>query len=172
MRIITFAYPIRYTRGALAPKQSLGYGTGGSSAWAEADGAAPAVGYKPILVTAKRRTGFSYYSVRTKSTARLNENTRLSMAVFGACSAYVKAIKDTPAAIAALSSIYTASKSKLTLREWLFAGLSPMLRDKAESATFAADQNTYIIYNVWQYAGTPNIQLPPAIVSKFNAQLG
>lgn len=94
------------------------------------------------------------------------------MAVFGACSAYVKAIQDTPAAIAALSSIYTASKSKLTFRAWLFAGLSPMLKNKAESAAFTADRDTYIIYNVWQYAGTPNIQLPPAIVTKFNAQLG
>lgn len=166
MRRVEYIVPIDAMRGSLCERQVLEYAESNNPAWYAPDGLQPALNYKPILVVAKRDKQ-RYYMVRTKSSARVDNSSKMSWAVFGGACALFGGINGSTSIKNQLMNIYRAASPNVKFRRWCFNALRPMLQNKALSCTFGSGASAVTLLNPWQNSGSSTVNVDADIYNKF-----
>lgn len=160
MKRIEFIAPVESMRGNLSGSQELDYRENNNPAYEAPDGDAHALNYQPRFVGAKRsKDGLKYFSVRTKSTTKLNAKTRMTMALLGVLAAVKTAVKnDGTARWANLQSIYAYrmehggddAGSGISFDKWLSYWLRRMLQYKQNTVVLTAQGLSVTIHNPYE----------------------
>lgn len=155
MKRIEFIAPVESMRGNLSGSQDLKYRENNNPAYEAPNGDAHALNYQPRFVGAKRsKDGLKYFSVRTKSTTKLNAKTRLTMAVLGSIAAMKSALKTLHVVDwAQLQRAYAYMVEHgidvpNTFDKWINREFGTMLRYKTESVAYtiaAASINVTVV---------------------------
>ena len=142
MKRIEFIAPVESMRGNLSGSQNLVYRENNNPAYEAPDGDAHALNYQPRFVGAKvSKNGLKYFAVRTKSTTKLTNKSRMAMAVLGVTAAWKSALKTGHAVDwAKLESMYVYAKEhgisvESTFNKWIANIMGQMLRYKVASRT-------------------------------------
>ena len=143
MKRIEFIAPVESMRGNLSGSQELQYRENNNPAYEAPNGDAHALNYQPRFVGAKRsKDGLKYFSVRTKSTTKLNNATRMTMAVLSVVAAMKSALRTAHAADwAKLQQAYAYQVQHGisvpdTFDKWIFEIFGQMLKYRQSSYVF------------------------------------
>lgn len=143
-RRISYIAPIESMSGNISGGQELEYPTNDNKAWdAPEDGASYARNYKPRYVAAVRRSdGRLYFAVKSKTAVRINNDTRMTMAVLGGFGAIYAGIMNDNGLKTALINLYLPQKAagsfSGTFREFIAEKVVPMLQNRQVAAAFPA----------------------------------
>lgn len=167
---ITYLCPVDYMLGSLSGRQDIVYSTDGARAYELADNTTTtAVGYRSILVAHRRRkTNLRYFQVRTKTTVKMSEEYRLSLAVLGgAASLFAAIVRDGGAMYQECVSQWQKYGKGLTFRAFLFPYICTMLRNGQEYGDVGDSE---VLDNPW-ICQSPAVEVPQEVYDKFSSVL-
>lgn len=156
-------------RGCLSGSQNLSSAYDGTSAYGIADNSrVSAEGYNAKVVAKVAHSGtrrmLKYFQVRTRTTVNMTNNMRLNLALLGGSAAiYAAIVRDKSSLI--YSDCMRVCPLDCTLRAFLIPILREGLMNGTPLITIADDVQ---IANPWKYSGTQTVNLPTAILGKFN----
>lgn len=180
MKRIEFIAPVTAMRGNISGSQVLTYSKYGQRAFDIAgDGRVSPYKYEAKYIGAKRtRNGKTFFSLKTRSTVNLGDNSRLAMAAFGGACSLAKATSRSLTILTHLQFIFQDEQQKgiidstMLFRNWLQTKVYPMLKEKENSVIIANDEYTVTINNPWISGGSgTDVAVPAEVKAKFNAYL-
>lgn len=145
--------PFEVLTGNLGSKQDLRYREHDNKAYEAPDGIARAKNYRTRYVGVRRADGSVYFMVKKKSTANLNNTTRMTMALLGVVASMKSAMKTSHAADwSKLQQAYAYQQSHSiqvpdTFDKWVNEIFRTMLRYKQESYSFNQASISVTVYN-------------------------
>ena len=175
--------PFDVLTGNLGSKQDLRYREHDNKAYEAPDGIARAKNYRTRYVGVRRADGTTYFMVKKKSTANLNNKTRTAMALLGSIAAIKSALMVGHSTDwANLHSIYNyrmahggdEAGSKISFDKWLNYWLRQMLQYKQSSNTLTASGISVVItnpFNLSDYDISSVLAIATDVFRKFNPQL-
>lgn len=176
MKRIEFIAPVESMRGNLSGSQDLKYRENNNPAYDAPNGDAHALNYQPRFVGAKRsKDGLKYFSVRTKSTTKLNAKTRSTMAILGSIAAIRSALMVASSTWANLHAIFEYRKehgwdeagTDISFNKWLDYWLRRMLQYKQETLTLTASGISVVIKSPYISFDAESTAINKAVFSKF-----
>lgn len=177
MKRIEFIAPVESMRGNLSGSQDLKYRENDNPAYEAPNGDAHALNYQPRFVGAKRsKDGLKYFSVRTKSTTKLNAKTRTTMAILGSIAAIRSAIQfDGGTDWANLKAIYEyrkehggdAAGSGISFNKWLDYWLRQMLMYKQYTLTLTSSGLSVTIQSPYNSYDSDGLEIKQDVFAKF-----
>ena len=178
MKRIEFIAPVESMRGNLSGSQELVYRENNNPAYDAPDGDAHALNYQPRFVGAKvSKSGLKYFAVRTKSTTKLTNKSRMAMAVLGVTAAMKSAMKTSHTADwAKLQQAYVYQKEHgievpETFDKWVNKIFGDMLRYHQEKFSFNQASIAVTVYNPYENH-TNALIIKNTIWLKFHEVLG
>lgn len=177
MKRIEFIAPVESMRGNLSGSQDLEYRENNNPAYDAPNGDAHALNYQPRFVGAKRsKDGLKYFSVRTKSTTKLNARTRKTMAILGSIAAIRSAEQfNGSSEWSQLHAIYQyrmehggdAAGIGISFNKWIDYWLRDMLMYKKSSLTLTASGLSVTIDNPYNAYDADALAIKKQVFAKF-----
>lgn len=179
MKRIEFLAPVEAMRGNLSGNQKLVYDGDKRAYDVTGGGKVAAQNYDNRYIGAKRvRTNLKYFSLKSKSTTDLGENSRLAMAAFGGACSLAKYALTTLSILSSLQQIFIAKQlakvipATMKIRNWVQTEVYPMLKTSQASVTISEGETSVTINNPWITGGTgTDVTIPADILAKFNSAL-
>ena len=168
--------PFEVLTGNLSGAQKLEYKENNNPAYEAPNGSAGARNYVTRYIGARRADGKTYFAVRRKSTAVLNNKTRMTMAILGSIAAIKSAIKVGHSTDwANLHSIYNyrmahggdEAGSAISFNKWLDYWLRRMLQYKLSPLQLTASGISVSIGNPFGTYDDNVLGISTSIFSKF-----
>ena len=173
--------PFEVLTGNLGSKQDLRYREHDNKAYEAPDGIARAKNYRTRYVGVRRADGSVYFMVKKKSTANLNNKSRMTMAILGSISAIKSVLKASHFTDwRNLNSIYNyrmahggdEAGSSISFNKWLDFWLRQMLLYKQTTLTLTASGLSVVINNPYAaYDNANALVIADRIFKKFVAAL-
>lgn len=162
--------PVDYLRGNISGRQSLEY-DGGGGYDVPVGSKVSASGYQPRMVAMVTRIAtprtLRYFQVRTRTSVNMTASQHRNLALLGGSAAmYAALVNDKTAQI--YRECVSVCPNNITLRAFMM----PMLRDGLSAKTEVIQVADGVqITNPWRYSGTQTLNIPQAILDKFNSEL-
>lgn len=169
--------PFEVLTGNLGSKQDLRYREHDNKAYEAPNGIARAKNYRTRYVGVRRADGTTYFMVKKKSTANLNNTTRMTMALLGVVAAMKSSLRSLHANDwAKLMQAYAYQvehgiQVPDTFDKWVNEIFRTMLRYKQDSYTFNQASISVTIYNPYADS-TSALEINQKVWFKFMDVLG